>query len=85
MESKMSLADQSDEIPDDLAPSALYILRGLVDADEPMTTAQLEHDTLLPKRTIRYGLDRLRSDSLVETQPSPSDPRREHHIALLGR
>jgi len=80
----MSLADRVDEIPDGLPPSALYVLRVLVDADA-MTSVQIERETLLPDRTVRYALDQLRDADLVESRPSTVDPRKQLHSATLGR
>lgn len=80
----MSLTAHSDEIPDDLTPSALFVLRVLVE-NEAMTTAQLRDDTLLNERTLRLAINHLREADLVESVPDATGPRRKKHVATLGR
>jgi len=70
----MTLADRIDELPDGLPPSALYVLRVLVDSDGWVNSHELKHDTLLPESTIHYAVDRLEAEGLVERRPISNNP-----------
>jgi len=70
----MTLAELGDEIPDGLPPSALYVLRVLIDEDSWMTLESLEHQTLLPESTLYYALDRLEAEDLVKRRPDRTHP-----------
>jgi len=80
----MTLADYTDDIPEDLAPSSLFVLRVLVD-NGPMTTPQLRRETLLSIRTVNLAIDRLRDEGLVESKPDIAEPRRQEHSATLTK
>jgi len=80
----MTLADYADEIPEDLPPSALFVLWALMYYGS-MTTAELHDKTMLKTGTIRDATRRLRDRGLAETNPGIVDPRKKRHVATLGR
>lgn len=61
-----------------LSPSAklVYVVlrsNGTLDQDG------IARRTLLPKRTVRYALDKLESTGLIEEEPGVHDARRRHY------
>lgn len=81
----MSLADRVDDIPDGLPPSALYVLRVLVDADSWMMFDDLLHETLLAQSTVHYALDRLEAEGLVDRRPGSDNPgKREYRSTICS-
>ena len=56
-------------------PSAKLIYVVLV-AEGPLTQSQLADETMLPRRTVRSGLDRLESDGFAELELSIPDIRK---------
>lgn len=70
----MTLAELGDEIPDGLPPSALYVLRVLIDEGSWMTPESLSNQTLLPDSTLYYALDRLEAEDLIKRRPDRTNP-----------
>lgn len=60
----------------ELPPSAKLIARILV-ADGPLAQDAIASTTLLPPRTVRYGLTRLEEATLVSARPSLQDARKQ--------
>lgn len=59
----------------ELPPSVKLVVKVLED-DAPLTQPQLVHETLLPKRTVRYALNRLDDAGLITTKHDVYDARR---------
>jgi DNA-binding PadR family transcriptional regulator len=81
----VSLADREDDLPDGLPPSALYVLRVLVDTGSWMTMDELMQDTLLPESTLYYALDRLEAENLINRRTKSSNPRKRQYRAAISR
>lgn len=58
----------------ELAPSAKYVYKAL-QRNGTLTQGELAEWTLLPKRTVQYGLDRLKEEGLVEPEVDANDAR----------
>lgn len=63
----------------DLPPSARLIYYALREADSALTRTEIIEDTALHPRTVRDELRELREAGVVESRPSPADPRRRLH------
>ncbi|WP_335999569.1 MarR family transcriptional regulator [Halorientalis halophila] len=59
----------------DLPPSAKLVAKTL-EYNDTLTQSQLAEETLLPPRTVRYGLNRLEEVGAVESRFSFSDARK---------
>jgi DNA-binding MarR family transcriptional regulator len=59
----------------DLPPSAKLVAK-VLDYNETLTQSQLAEKTLLPPRTVRYALNRLEEENVVESRFSFSDARK---------
>ena len=59
----------------ELPPSAKLVAKVLEQAD-PLTHAQLAEESLLPDRTVRYALERLTNQELVDSRMSFRDARK---------
>ena len=79
----MTLWWYRDDIPDELAPSAKFIFYVLVDRVDPLTLQQLQHETLLPGRTIRKALRSLRRHDLIEKIENPDQPSKPLYSTAL--
>jgi hypothetical protein len=55
---------QAIEVLSDLPPSAKLVAKAL-EYDDTLTQGQLEDETLLPSRTVRYALTRLEEHDLA--------------------
>lgn len=64
-------------------PSAKLIYVVLV-AEGPLTQSQLADETMLPRRTVRSGLDRLEEDGFVESELYIPDARKTLYRVALG-
>ncbi|MFB6162694.1 MAG: MarR family transcriptional regulator [Halococcoides sp.] len=60
----------------DLPPSAKLVAK-VLDADGPLSKAELVEQSLLPDRTVRYALDRLEDIEMVESRRDVRDARRQ--------
>ncbi|WP_227354666.1 MULTISPECIES: MarR family transcriptional regulator [Haladaptatus] len=67
-------ADSTDTIRD-LPPSAKLVAK-VLEYNETMTQSELADETLLPPRTVRYALNRLEDEELVDSRFSFSDARK---------
>ncbi|WP_227377697.1 MarR family transcriptional regulator [Haladaptatus halobius] len=63
------------EVLSKLPPSAKLVAK-VLEYNETLTQAQLEVETMLPPRTIRYALTRLEENDLVEFHFSFVDARK---------
>lgn len=73
-----SLSDERRERLETLSPSAKFVYvvlqsEGTLDQDE------IVQRTLLPKRTVRYALDKLERADLVSEEPGVTDARRRRY------
>lgn len=58
----------------ELSPSAKYVFK-VLEYNGTLTQSELAERTLLPKRTIRYALDKLEAAGLVEKAIDSRDAR----------
>lgn len=65
---------------EEMAPSAKLVFFELGQASEPLDHGELSERTLLPKRTVRYALNRLREADLVEERPLLTDARKNLYV-----
>ncbi|MFC7166429.1 MarR family transcriptional regulator [Halospeciosus flavus] len=59
----------------DLPPSAKLVAK-VLEYNDTLTQSELADETLLPPRTVRYALNRLEEEDLVESRFSFSDARK---------
>ncbi|MEM4781551.1 MAG: helix-turn-helix domain-containing protein [Halalkalicoccus sp.] len=59
----------------ELPPSAKLVAK-VLEYNETLTQSQLAEETLLPPRTVRYALNRLEEEGVVESRFSFSDARK---------
>lgn len=60
----------------ELPPSAKLVAK-VLESDGPLSHADLAAESLLPDRTVRYALDRLEDQQLVESRMSFRDGRKQ--------
>ena len=60
----------------ELPPSAKLVAK-ILEMDSPLSQGQLAEESLLPDRTVRYALNRLEENGLVESRYSIHDARRQ--------
>ena len=60
----------------ELPPSAKLVAR-ILETDGPLPQGELAEESLLPDRTVRYALNRLEEQDLVEAQYSLTDARKQ--------
>lgn len=84
----MSAADdrsQNDDVLSDseyrdrlreLPPSAKLVSK-VLEGDSPLSQGQLAEESLLPDRTVRYALNRLEDEDLVNSRYSFQDARKQ--------
>lgn len=63
----------------ELPPSAKLVARTLT-ADGPLSQADIAERSLLPARTVRYGLDSLEDAQLLAARPSLEDARKQVYV-----
>lgn len=63
----------------ELPPSAKLVARILAE-DGPLAPGPLAEQSLLPKRTMRYAINRLEEADLVDTRPSLQDARKQVYL-----
>ncbi len=59
----------------ELPPSAKLVAK-VLEYNDTMTQQQIAEETLLPSRTVRYALNRLDEENVVESRFSFSDARK---------
>ncbi|AGB32585.1 hypothetical protein C488_13003 [Natrinema pellirubrum DSM 15624] len=59
----------------DLPPSAKLVAK-VLEYNDTMTQQQLADETLLPSRTVRYALNRLDEENVIDSRFSFSDARK---------
>lgn len=60
----------------ELPPSAKLVAK-VLESDAPLSQGQLADESLLPDRTVRYALNRLEDDDLVNSRYSFQDARKQ--------
>ncbi|WP_135533382.1 MULTISPECIES: winged helix-turn-helix domain-containing protein [Halostella] len=60
----------------ELPPSAKLVAK-VLESDAPLSQGQLAEESLLPDRTVRYALNRLEDDELVNSRYSFQDARKQ--------
>lgn len=63
----------------ELPPSAKLVARILAE-NGPLAPGSLAEQSLLPKRTMRYAINRLEEADLVDTRPSLQDARKQVYV-----
>ncbi|OVE86053.1 MarR family transcriptional regulator [Natronolimnobius baerhuensis] len=59
----------------DLPPSAKLVAK-VLEYNDTMTQQQIADETLLPSRTVRYALNRLEEENVIDSRFSFSDARK---------
>jgi len=70
--SKTEFRDRLRELP----PSAKLVAK-VLETDGALPQGELAEESLLPDRTVRYALNRLEKQGLVESRCSVTDPRKQ--------
>ncbi|MES3517765.1 MAG: helix-turn-helix domain-containing protein, partial [Natronomonas sp.] len=60
----------------ELPPSAKLVAK-VLEGDAPLSQGQLAEESLLPDRTVRYALNRLEDEELVDSRYSFHDARKQ--------
>ena len=60
----------------ELPPSAKLVVK-VLETDGPLPQGELAEESLLPDRTVRYALNRLDEEELIESRRSITDPRKQ--------
>jgi DNA-binding MarR family transcriptional regulator len=60
----------------ELPPSAKLVAK-VLETESPLSQGQLAEESRLPDRTVRYALNRLEDESLVESRYSFHDARKQ--------
>ncbi len=69
----------------ELPPSAKLVAK-VLEYNETLTQSQLAEETLLPPRTVRYALNRLEDEGVVDSRFSFSDARKRlYTLAIESR
>jgi DNA-binding MarR family transcriptional regulator len=66
----------------DLPPSAKLVAK-VLEYNETLTQSQLAEETLLPPRTVRYALNRLEEEDVVDSRFSFSDARKRLYTLAI--
>jgi len=66
----------------DLPPSAKLVVK-VLEYNDTLTQSQLAEKTLLPPRTVRYALNRLEEQNVVESRFSFSDARKRLYTLTI--
>ena len=74
-ETPLSDAEFRDRLRE-LPPSAKLVAK-VLESDAPLSQGQLADESLLPDRTVRYALNRLEDDDLVNSRYSFQDARKQ--------
>jgi DNA-binding GntR family transcriptional regulator len=70
------LSDDFRERLRELPPSAKLVSK-VLETDAPLSQGQLAEESLLPDRTVRYALNRLEDEDLVDSRYSFQDARKQ--------
>jgi len=65
----------------ELPPSAKLIAK-VLEGTRPLSQGQLAEESLLPDRTVRYALNRLEEESLLESRYSFQDARKQVYFLV---
>lgn len=65
----------------DLPPSAKLVVK-VLERNDTLSQQELAEETLLPPRTVRYALGRLRDEDLVQSQFSFADARKRRYSLI---
>jgi DNA-binding transcriptional ArsR family regulator len=68
--------EEFDERLRELPPSAKLVAK-VLEIDAPLSQGELASESLLPDRTVRYALNRLQDEELVESRYSFRDARKQ--------
>jgi DNA-binding MarR family transcriptional regulator len=60
----------------ELPPSAKLVVK-VLETDGPLPQGEIAEESLLPDRTVRYALNRLDEEGLLESRCSIADPRKQ--------
>ncbi|WP_302080932.1 MarR family transcriptional regulator [Salinibaculum rarum] len=63
----------------ELPPSAKLVAK-VLETESPLSQGQLAEESRLPDRTVRYALNRLEDESLVESRYSFHDARKQVYV-----
>jgi len=66
----------------DLPPSAKLVAK-VLEYNDTLTQSQLAEETLLPPRTVRYALNRLEEQGVVDSRFSFSDARKRLYTLAI--
>jgi DNA-binding MarR family transcriptional regulator len=66
----------------ELPPSAKLVAK-VLEYEDTLTQSQLAEETLLPARTVRYALNRLEEENVVDSRFSFSDARKRIYTLKL--
>lgn len=66
----------------ELPPSAKLVAK-VLEYNETLTQSQLAEETLLPPRTVRYALNRLEEEDVVDSRFSFSDARKRLYTLAI--
>jgi DNA-binding GntR family transcriptional regulator len=66
----------------ELPPSAKLVAK-VLEGSDPLSQGQLAEESLLPDRTVRYALNRLEDEDLVDARYSFRDARKQVYF-LVG-
>ena len=75
VENQLSETEFRDRLRE-LPPSAKLVAK-VLETDSPMSQGQLADESLLPDRTVRYALNRLDDEGLVNSRYSFKDARKQ--------
>lgn len=67
------------EVLSDLPPSSKLVV-AVLETDGPLTQKELAEKTLMPPRTVRYGIERLDDENLIITRPNVFDARQNYYL-----
>ena len=70
------LSDDFRERLRELPPSAKLVAK-VLETEAPLSQGQLAEESLLPDRTVRYALNRLEDEDLVDSRYSFQDARKQ--------
>lgn len=74
-EERRLTGEQVSESIRDLPPSAKLVAK-VLEYNDTLTQSQIAEETLLPDRTVRYALNRLDEEGVVDSRFSFSDARK---------
>jgi DNA-binding MarR family transcriptional regulator len=74
-EAGLSEAEYRDRLRD-LPPSAKLVAK-VLEIESPLSQGQVAEESLLPDRTVRYALNRLEDEDLVNSRYSFQDARKQ--------